>query len=162
MRWRYVLGSLVAVFLALVPTTVLAGTYTEPTVAGIETGVPVPGCAGDQTSLSSFAGLAFGSINGVFTASVCHTPLTSTGANIVGGVFTLTNGTTTASGEFTGGTITPSTTTLIGNLCLQKFAVVGSLTKGGSFSAILTHYAVGAACAAVFFATVRGSATVNT
>jgi hypothetical protein len=68
------------------------------------------GCTGRlDRSLSSFAGVVFGSLNGTFTASVCHTALSSTdGATILAdhsGVFTLTNGLTTVGGGFTGGAL---------------------------------------------------------
>jgi hypothetical protein len=163
MRRRYLFGSFVGLLFALLPSTALAATYTESTVAGVETGVPTacsPPVSGD--SLSSFAGVAFGSVNGTFNASVCHTSLSATTpAKIVGGVFTLTNGSTTASGGFTGGSVTFEGAHFLGGLCVQKFGVAGTLTRGGNFTATLTHYGFGGACT-VFFATVAGSATVIT
>jgi hypothetical protein len=165
MNRRYLLVPLVAVCLALLPTTASATTtYTEPVVVGAETGQPTPCVSGNGNSLSSFAGLAFGTINGTFTASVCHTALSSGGsAGIVAdpaGVFTLTNGSTTVSGAFTTGGITHKSFAYFSRLCVEKFAVIGSLSNGGSFDATLTHYAYGS-CSNVFFATVVGSAVVN-
>jgi hypothetical protein len=167
MRHRLLFGTLASVFVALLPTTVSATTTYQESVAGIETGVPIPNCdtSVPGSSLSSFAGVAFGSLNGTFTASVCHTALSSTtGATILadkGGVFTLTNGSITVGGGFTGGSITPRPPLVFGGLCIQRFAVSGSLSDG-SFAATLTHYAFGPGCTNVFFATVSGTATVNT
>jgi hypothetical protein len=166
MRHRLLFGTLAAVFVALLPTTVSATTTYKESVAGIETGVPIPNCDPNVSgsSLSSFAGVAFGSLNGTFTASVCHTALSNTdGATILAdhnGVFTLTNGLTTVGGGFTGGSITPRPPSMYGRLCIQRFSVSGFLNDG-SFAATLTHYAY-PGCTNVFFATVAGSATVNT
>ena len=147
--------------LALVPASAIASeptTYVE-FVVGIETGVPqsTPTCP----SVSSFAGIARGTLNGVFQIAVCHTPL-DTSASILGGVFTISNGTTTVTGGFSNGTVVLVSTFVSGSLCIQRFAVNGGLLPAGQFGGRLVHYGVwtGSSCN-VFFATISGSAQLT-
>ncbi len=162
-KLRFIRPLLIAtsVVLALLPTAAIASTTYYEKVAGIETGVPVP-CAVNGDSLSSFAGVAFGTLNGTFAAAICHTPLGSTvgsTAYIVGGAFALSNGVT---GTFTAGTVTMSGPTLVfGSICVQNYTVAGTLSNG-TFGGKLTHYGfeVGSTCNVVF-ATVAGKATIT-
>ena len=164
MKRLYLFGSVIAVLVALLPTEALASTttYTE-SVVGIETGTPTS-CPGNN-SLSSFAGVVFGTLNGTFQAAICHTPL-NPGATILGGTFLMSDGTTTVTGTFASGTVIHLVDLFAGSLCVQKYSVSGALVTGfppvGNFVAALTHYGFrdGAACH-VFFATVAGRATLT-
>jgi hypothetical protein len=162
MKRIYLVG-LAAVLLAVLPTAVTASTTYTESLAGIETGIPTPcGPAGSGDSLSPFAGVAFGTLNGTFTGSICHTPLPS--ATILpGGAFALMSKSTTVSGTFAGGTVMQvGPTGTFGIFCLQKYAVVGGLSPAGKFGATLMHYGLwdGKTCH-VFFATVTGMAILS-
>lgn len=162
-KLRFIRPLLIAtsVVLALLPTAAIASTTYYEKVAGIETGVPVS-CAVNGDSLSSFAGVAFGTLNGTFAAAICHTPL-GTSATILSGSFALSNQSTTVIGAFTGGTVTMSGPTLVfGSICVQNYTVAGTLSNG-TFGGKLTHYGfeVGSTCNVVF-ATVAGRATLTT
>ena len=151
----------IALVLALLPSTVLASTTYTESVLGVETGPPQPSCQGSN-SVSSFAGIARGTLNGGFQIAVCHTPLAPS-AEILGGTFILSNGTTTVAGRFAlGGTVTYVTTFVTGSFCIQKFAVSGDLLPSGHFAGKLLHYGSGTASSCnVFFATISGSAELT-
>lgn len=170
--------------LRLIPTILLAGacvialapmaraaetptTYQER-VVGVETGLPTS-CSNGIGDASSFAGGAFGTLNGTFSATICHSTLGSTGGTInQGGSFVLSGQGTIVGGVFTGGSIVPvpGATGHFGTFCFENFWVMGGLvsTSGypGSFAAVLTHYGTwtGTICN-VTFATVAGRATIT-
>ena len=154
----------VALVFALLPSSAFASEptlYTE-SVFGVETSLPQPcGASGGTSVSSSFAGIARGTLNGVFQIAVCHTPLNPS-AEIRGGSFTLSNRTTTVHGTFgPGGTVTVNGgTSVIGSLCIQKYDVIGGPE---TFAGTLLHYGhwTGHSCN-VFFATISGSATLLT
>lgn len=151
--------------LALLPAAALAaGTYRE-TVYGIETGFPTSCGPGGTDSLSQFAGSASGRIDGIFTIAVCHTPMSPSGAQIVGGTYSVSGSQGSLSGFFTGGTVAPITefTYAGGLLCEQVYSVSGTLTPAGStFAGTLTHYGYEyqGACAP-YFATISGTAVIR-
>lgn len=153
----------IALVLALLPSTALASTTYTESVLGVETGPPqsTPSCL-DPNSVSSFAGIARGTLNGGFQIAVCHTPLAPS-AEILGGTFILSNGTTTVAGGFaSGGTVNYVTTFVTGSFCIQKFAVSGDLLPSGHFAGKLLHYGSGTASSCnVFFATISGSAELT-
>lgn len=112
----------------------------------------------------SFAGVAITSgQRGLFNAVVLHDPLNSgeTPTPITGGSFTI-SGTSPVSGEFTGGSITRTSSPP--GCRNELFDVTGPLAtaKGaGSFSATLTHYqTLLAGRCLTYFARVQGQATV--
>ena len=154
----------VALVFALLPSSAFASaTYTE-SVFGVETGLPqsTATCL-TPDSVSSFAGIARGTLNGVFQIAVCHTPLNpsaGTSAAILGGSFTLSNRTTTVHGTFgPGGTVSWVRTSVIGSLCIQKYDVSGGPEL---FAGTLLHYGHGTASSCnVFFATISGSALLT-
>jgi hypothetical protein len=159
--------------LALLPSSAIASTPTtyQESVLGVETGQPTacPDPAPASSSLSSFAGIARGTLNGVFQIAVCHTALAPS-ATILGGTFTLRNNRTTVTGYFApGGTVTAESPYVIGSLCIQKYTVSGGLfsktwTKiPGIFAGKLVHYGLltGTSCDPVFFATISGTATLT-
>jgi hypothetical protein len=150
--------------LALIPSSALAATTYTESVNGIETGLPQSTRACPATSsVSPFAGIATGTIIGTFQIAVCHTQLTTKGATIKSGAFTISNGTTTVNGAFKyGGKIFPPSLSLSGAFCIQKYKVTGGLWPAGNFAGKLTHYGIwtGSACN-VFFATISGSATLT-
>lgn len=163
MKRSYLVVPVFAVLLALVPSTALASTQYQESVFGIETGIPQSTSAcPSPDSVSSFAGVATGTLRGVFAIAVCHEPLAPS-ARILGGTFVVTNGATRVVGAFEpGGSVTYVTTAVIGSLCIQKFAVAGQLDPGpGHFAGNLLHYGalVGASCN-VFFATISGHAVL--
>jgi hypothetical protein len=155
--------------LALLPSSAIAITQTtyHESVLGVETGQPTacPAPAQAGTSLSSFAGFARGTLNGVFQIAVCHTALTPN-ATIVGGAFTFHNSSTTVTGSFADGTVSAESPSLIGSLCIQKYTVSGDLSSKtwtkipGTFAGKLVHYGLltGGSCNPVFFATISGTA----
>jgi hypothetical protein len=162
MKRVYLIGLATAAVLALLPTAAAASTTYTESISGIETAVPTAcGPANSGDSSSPFAGVALGTINGVFSAAICHTPLPN--ATILsGGVFKLTSISTSVSGGFAGGTVKQiGPTQIIWFTCVQKYAVVGALTPAGTFSAQLTHYGLwdGKTCH-VHFATVIGKAAL--
>ena len=152
-----------AVILALAPATVLASTNYREAVSGIETGYPynTVDCQ-PPNSISPFAGVASGTLDGTFQIAVCHTPL-APNAEIVGGSFVLTSGTTTVTGQFaSGGTVRLVTETVIDGSCTQTYSVSGGLLPGGKFSGTLIHYGywTGVSCS-IFFATISGRAQLK-
>jgi len=155
--------SIVAVGLALVPLSAAAGTAYTETVRGVETGLPQsPASCPAPNSVSSFAGLATGTLNGGFVISVCHTALGPRGATILGGAFVISNGATTVRGAFApGGVVFPPSLQVNGSLCIQRYVVSGGLPSG-HFGGKLTHYGfwTGSSCD-VFFATISGNATLT-
>jgi hypothetical protein len=159
-RIRLLLAGL-AVVLSLLPSTVLAaGPYTE-SVFGIQTGFSPSAAACQGAELSSFAGTAHGTLNGVFQIDVCHTQLDTT-ARITGGTYTLTNQETTLTGSFVpGGSVLLLAQNNYGALCIQRYAVSGGLTPGGGFSGILTHvgFVANGSCN-VFFAFITGTTLI--
>ena len=66
----------VALILALLPVTALASTNYHEAVSGVETGFPysTEACPAPD-SVSPFAGLANGTLDGTFMIAVCHTQL---------------------------------------------------------------------------------------
>jgi hypothetical protein len=155
----------VALVFALLPSSAFASTTYQESVLGVETGPPQTTAAcGTSGSVSSFAGIARGTLNGVFQISVCHTPL-NPGATILGGTFMLTNRTTAVTGFFAnGGAVTFVSMSVIDSLCIQRYAVSGDLLPfPGQFAGKLVHYGhwTGTSCS-VFFATISGSALLTT
>ncbi len=153
-----------ALVLALVPSPTLAATTYTESVFGIETGFPqsTAECPAPN-SVSPFAGIAAGTLNGVFVIGVCHTPL-SPSATIVTGLFTFGNGSTTVAGLFApGGTVSLLSTDVDDSVCVQTYSASGGLLPSGSFSGRLTHYGLwtGTSCI-VLFATISGSAVLTT
>src|SRR3989449_10480985 len=76
--------------IALLPTTAFAASTATESISGVEIGIPIAcGPSGSGDSLSSFGGTASGTINGVWSASVCHSGLSTHGvaATISGGRF---------------------------------------------------------------------------
>lgn len=161
MKRIWLLVSILAFGLALVPSSAVASTTYN--VLGVETGPPQStGSCPAPNSVSSFAGIASGALNGVFQIAVCHTSIGSNGATILGGAFTISNGATSVAGGFaSGGTVGAPSLRLIGSLCVEKFLVGGGLVPSGQFGGKLVHYGVwtGSSCN-VFFATISGSATI--
>jgi hypothetical protein len=163
MKRVYVFGLATAVLLALLPTAAAASSTYSEAITGIETAVPSAcGPANSGDSLSPFAGVALGTLNGAVAAAICHTPLPN--ATILpGGIFKLTNTFVTVRGGFAGGTVKQiGPTQVFLFTCLQKYAVVGTLTPAGSFVVQLKHYGIwdGRTCH-VHFATVTGTATLT-
>ena len=152
-----------AVILALAPTTALASTTYREAVSGFETGYPynTSDCL-PPNSVSPFAGVASGTLDGTFQIAVCHSPL-DPDAEILGGSFVLTSGTTTVTGQFApGGTVTLVNETVLDGSCTQTYSVSGRLLPGGKFSGTLTHYGywTGLSCS-IFFATISGRAQLK-
>ncbi len=132
------LVSIIALCLALVPLSAIASTttYTE-SVHGVETGLPqsTQACP-SPWSVSPFAGIAAGTLNGGFLIAVCHTPIGPGGATIEGGAFTISDGATTVTGAFAPrGTVVPLSSQVTGSLCTQKYFVSGGLLPSGHFGA---------------------------
>ena len=163
MKRVYFVGLASAVLLALLPTAAAASTTYKESISGIETGVPTAcGPVNSGDSLSPFAGIALGTLNGAFAAAICHTALPNA-TILAGGVFKLTNAIVTVSGGFAGGTVTQiGPTQVFLFTCVQKYAVVGALTPAGSFVVQLKHYGFwdGKTCH-VHFATVVGTAILT-
>jgi hypothetical protein len=163
LKRAFLIGLATAAVLALLPTAAAASTTYTESISGVETAIPT-GCATANSgdSSSPFAGVALGTINGVFSAAICHTPLPN--ATILsGGVFKLTSISRSVQGGFAGGTVRQvGPTKIVFFTCIQKYAVVGALTPGGTFSMQLTHYGLwdGKTCH-VHFATVTGKATLT-
>jgi len=156
--------------MALVPTTAFASTATE-SISGVEIGIPVAcGPSGSGDSLSTFGGAASGTINGVWSASVCHTGLSTHGvaATISGGRFRVSGLAgwryVAASGIFVGGSISPGIETdyaLNGvGTCTQIFRL--SISGTGTFTATLVHYGAffNSSCH-VLSATLRGTGQIT-
>lgn len=160
-RFRLLIPVVALVF-ALLPSAAFASTTYHESVLGVETGPPqiTAGCSG---SVSSFAGIARGTLNGVFQIAVCHKPLdpsTNPSATILGGTFTLANRTTKVTGFLgSGGTVSLVSTSLINSLCIETYAVLGGPEN---FAGKLVHYGhwTGTSCS-VFFATISGSASLT-
>jgi hypothetical protein len=163
-RIRLVVSTL-AFGLALLPLSAVASTTTTyyESVHGVETGFPVStDTCQSPDSVSSFAGLADGTLNGGFAIAVCHTPLTFSGATIKGGAFTISNAVKTVTGAFAGGTVGAPSVQHTGYLCTEKFVVNGGLLPSGEFVGKLAHYGfwTGSSCN-VFFATISGNAKLT-
>ena len=157
--------------MALLPTTALAASTATESISGAEIGIPIAcGPIGSGNSLSSFAGAASGTINGVWAASVCHTGLSTHGvaATISGGSFRVSGVVgwryVTASGSFVGGSISPGVETDYAvngvGTCTQVFGL--RLTGAGTFTATLVHYGTffSGSCH-VFSATLRGTGQIT-
>src|SRR2546422_10475858 len=100
--------------IALLPTTAFAASTATESISGVEIGIPIAcGPSGSGDSLSSFGGTASGTINGVWSASVCHSGLSTHGvaATISGGRFRVSGVAgwryVTVSGTFVSGSISP-------------------------------------------------------
>jgi hypothetical protein len=135
--------------IALLPTTALAASSATESISGVETGIPTAcGPSGSGDSKSSFAGTASGTINGVWSASVCHSEPSVHGvtATISGGSYRVSGFVhwryVSTSGTFTGGSVGPGIETdyVIHGVgtCTQVFAV--TITGTGTFNATLEHY----------------------
>jgi hypothetical protein len=153
----------VALVLALLPTSASASTTYGESVLGFETGVPqsTAECPAPN-SVSPFAGIAQGTLNGIAVIGVCHTPL-NPGATILFGIFALTNGKTSVTGIFApNGMVSFVSTSVIDSFCIQKYAVSGGLLPSGNFAGTLLHYGswTGTTCN-VFFATISGNAVLT-
>src|SRR5205085_9166250 len=117
-RYIRLLVPVLGLVLALLPSSALASTTYMESVLGVETGIPqsTPQCPYPD-SVSSFAGIASGTLNGGFQIAVCHTQL-GTSATIEGGTFAISNGASTITGSFApGGTVTLVSNSVIGSLC---------------------------------------------
>jgi hypothetical protein len=125
------------------PVALTSATYTD-TLRGVEVAA--------SSTEGTFAGTASGSLPGTWTVTVDHTPLTSSGATITGGSFSIETAVnsipTLVIGTLAyGGTVT---VTIPGTGCTtQKFAIYAPLVDvgewgpgGGSglFTGTLTHY----------------------
>lgn len=156
--------------MALLPTTALAASTATESISGVEIGIPIAcGLSGSGDSMSSFGGAATGTINGVWSASVCHTGLSTHGvaARISGGRFRVSGVAgwryVTVSGSFVAGSISPGVETDhavngVGT-CTQVFGL--SITGTGTFRATLVHYGAffNSSCH-VFSATLRGTGQI--
>jgi hypothetical protein len=155
----------VAVLAAVLAPLASAATYTD-TLRGVEVAF--------SSTEGTFTGTASGSLPGTWTVVVDHTPLSSSGATITGGDFTietvLTNLPTLVTGALAqGGTVT---VTNPGFGCTnQKFAIYAPLVDvgrwyGGAgtglFTGTLTHYrySVFGRCI-TYSASISGSVTVT-
>lgn len=137
--------------MALIPTAAFAASRTaSESISGVEIGIPT--ACGSGESMSSFAGAARGTINGVWSASVCHAGLSiapGRAAAISGGAFHVSGVAgwkyVRASGTFDSGSIDAGTeidAVLNGvGTCTQVFEL--SIGKTGTsifFTATLMHY----------------------
>jgi hypothetical protein len=135
---------------ALAPTTVFAASASE-TISGVELGIPSACSSGSTHSMSTFGGSATGTINGVWSASVCHTELSiapGPTATISGGNFRVTGlrgwRYVKVVGSFVSGSIPAGIETDyvvkgVGT-CTQVFAVSINGTGPSTFVATLKHY----------------------
>ena len=137
--------------LALAPTTVFAASASE-SISGVELGIPTPcGPSGSTDSISTFGGSATGTINGVWSASVCHTELSiapGLAATISGGSYRVAGFRgwhyVKVVGSFTSGSIPAGiendhVVKGVGT-CTQVFAVSINGTGPSTFTATLKHY----------------------
>jgi len=162
MTWFRSLIPALACVLAVLPASASASTNYHESIAGIETGIPysTASCPAPN-SVSPFAGVASGTLDGTFQVAVCHTPL-SPNAEILGGSFVLISTTMTVSGQFApGGTVSLVDQSVTDGTCTQTYAVSGELQPAGKFSATLTHYGVWTGSCNVFFATITGRAALR-
>jgi hypothetical protein len=137
--------------LALAPTTVLAASASE-SISGVELGIPTAcGPSGSTDSMSTFGGGASGTINGVWSASVCHTELSiapGPTATISGGVFRVSGFRgwhyVAIVGSFVSGSIPAGVENdyLVKGVgtCTQVFAVSIKGTGPSNFVTTLKHY----------------------
>jgi len=157
--------------MALIPTTAFAASTATESISGAELGIPTAcGASGSGDSLSSFGGVASGTINGVWSASVCHTGLSTHGvaATISSGRFRVSGVAgwryVTTSGSFVAGSISPGIETdyVVNGLgtCTQVFGL--SITGTGTFTATLVHYGAffDSSCH-VLSATLRGTGQIT-
>ena len=137
--------------LALAPITVFAISASE-SISGVELGIPSAcGPSGSTDSMSTFGGNATGTINGVWSASVCHTELSiapGPTATISGGIFRVTGFRgwhyvriigSFVSGSIPAGVETDNVVKGVGT-CTQVFAVSINGTGPSAFAATLKHY----------------------
>jgi hypothetical protein len=154
--------------MALIPTTAFAASTAYESISGVEIGIPIP--CGSGESQSSFAGTARGTINGVWSASVCHTGLSTHGvaATISGGSFQLSGligwKYVRASGSISGsigpGVESDHTVNGVGT-CTQVF-VLGIVGNATFPAATLVHYgAFFAGSCHVLSATLSGTGQVT-
>src|SRR5207244_6827686 len=106
--------SVVLDLMAFHTTTSFASSTATESISGVEIGFPIAcGPSGSGDSLSTFSGAASGTISGVWSASVCHTGLSTHGvaATIIGGRFRVSGFAgwryVTVYGSFGGGSIRP-------------------------------------------------------
>ena len=159
--------------LALLPTTAFAASTANERISGVETGIPSAcGPSGSLDSISSFAGTASGTINGVWSASVCHTELSIGGAaaTISGGAYQVSGFSgwrfVRVSGTFVSGSVGPGTEsdhTIKGvGTCTQVFGVNIKGTGPAVFAATLVHYgAFFTGSCHVFSATLNGTGQIT-
>lgn len=138
--------------MALAPVTVFAASTATESISGVELGIPTPcGPSGSGDSLSAFGGGAAGTINGVWSAGVCHTPLSiapGPTATILGGTFSVTGFRgfhyVRITGSFVSGSIPAGVETdyIVKGVgtCTQVFAVSINGTGPSTFAATLEHY----------------------
>ena len=157
--------------MALLPTTAFAASTATESISGVEIGIPIAcGPSGSGDSLSTFSGGASGTISGVWSASVCHTGLSTHGvaATIIGGRFRVSGFAgwryVTVYGSFAGGSISPGIETDYAvngvGTCTQVFRL--SITGTGTFTATLVHYGAffDSSCH-VLSATLRGTGQIT-
>lgn len=154
MRWAIAVAA--AAFLVL-PGAASAATSND-TVGGIE----LP--SSDITTTGNFAGAASGDLPGLWFAQVVHDPLVyslNTPTHISGGSFTLLTSTgSTVSSTITTGSVTP---TSLPSTCSNQTFTLSLTLNNGTFNGTLTHLRVSLFGSCItFFATVTGSATLNT
>ena len=160
-----------AALMALTPITAFAATADE-SISGVETGIPTA-CGASGYSMSSFAGTAKGSINGVWSTSVCHAELSTVRgakATISGGTFHVSGFRgwsfvslygRVLSGSVFLGTETDHAVAGVGT-CTQVFSVSLNGTGLSTFNATLVHYgAFFAGTCHVFSATLNGTGHIN-
>lgn len=116
------------------------------------------------STVGSFAGFAFGQLNGAFDTEVVHDPLAAGPVRITGGTFTVRSNPAVA-GTITGGLIQPQP---VAGCRDQRFTVTGTLALSrpgpgtGSFAVTETHVQriVLGQCRVVF-ATIDGTLTIR-
>lgn len=167
-RVRLALGLGLAL-LALLPTTALAASANE-SFSGFETGYPTAcGATGSNNSQSKFAGDVHGTINGVWSAAICHTDVSTTAASSVvpGGYFRVRGFAgwryVTTSGTFVSGTISKGQENVDDAGCTQVFDLSNVVLSNGVMpTGKLVHYGLfqGGVCH-VFSATIKGVAVLT-
>lgn len=158
--------------MALTPITAFAATADE-SISGVETGIPTA-CGASGYSMSSFAGTARGTINGVWSTSVCHAELsTAHGATaaISGGTFHVSGfrgwSYVRLYGNFISGSVGNGSEThhIVAGVgtCTQVFIVnLNGTGPSSTFTATLVHYGAffSGACH-VFSATLNGNGHIT-
>lgn len=153
---RITIGVAAVVGLLSLPATAAATTTFSDGIAGVETAVPVCTAA---ICTAKFAGLATGQMPGAWSATIEHTPL-STSATITGGSFTLSTATGTFGGTITGGAVQLVAGSATG--CTKQVFAVAVVLSDGSAQAYLTHYRTDLFGSCITYAaTISGSVTLT-